>query len=76
MAAQELIWRNKKENTTTPILVLTNLDPEQVGMAGGMAAAGGLDHLGIPSLRACSRNLTKDERKLQQVVESARFAGN
>jgi len=76
MAAQELIWRNKKRGKTTPILILTNLAPEQPGMVGGMAASGGLDQLGIPNFRVWSRDLSKDKEKLEQVVEFARFAQN
>ncbi len=74
MAAQILIRQRNKNNQTTPILILTNLAPEQPGMVGGMAAAGGLDQLGIPNLRVWSENISADQAKLDQIVQFARFA--
>jgi len=76
LAAQILIRENKKKNKSTPIVVLTNLAPEQPGMVGGMAAAGGLDQLGIPNFRIWSTKLSEDLKKVEQMVAFARFARN
>ncbi|GAH88024.1 unnamed protein product, partial [marine sediment metagenome] len=46
IATQIILREKKKKNGSIPILILTNLAPEQPGMVGGMAAAGGLDQLG------------------------------
>jgi len=74
MAVQILIRENKKRNKSVPLLVLTNLAPEQPGMVGGMAAAGGLDQLGIPNLRIWSRDIANDPEKLTQILAFIRFA--
>ncbi len=74
MVAQIILREKQKKNRVIPILVLTNLAPEQPGMVGGMAAAGGLDQLGIANMRIWSRNIAKDPEKLEQVVAFARFA--
>ena len=74
MAVQILLRENKKKGRSIPILVLTNLAPEQPGMVGGMAAVGGLDQLGIPNLRIWSRDLANDPEKLKQIVVFTRFA--
>ncbi len=74
MAAKILIRENKKKSRTTPILVLTNLAPEQPGMVGGMAASGGLDQLGIANFRIWSKDISKDTEKLAQIISFAKFA--
>ncbi len=74
IATQIILREEKKRNRTIPILVLTNLAPEQPGMVGGMAAAGGLDQLGITNIRIWSRNITDDQEKLKQIVAFSRFA--
>lgn len=74
MAIQIILREKKKKNRSIPILILTNLAPEQPGMVGGMAAAGGLDQLGIPNLRIWSRNIANDPEKLKQIVTFVRFA--
>src|SRR5918997_2828795 len=40
------------EATPGPILLFSNIDPEQPGMVGMLAAAGGLDQIGRPYSRA------------------------
>ena len=74
MAVRILLRESEKKDRSIPILVLTNLAPEQPGMVGGMAAAGGLDQLGILNLRIWSRDLANDSEKLKQIVVFAKFA--
>lgn len=74
MAAQILTRESNKKGRTMPLMVLTNLAPEQPGMVGGMAAAGGLDQLGIANLRVWSEDISKDTKKMEQIVTFAKFA--
>jgi len=74
IATQIILREKEKKNRVIPILILTNLAPEQPGMVGGMAAAGGLDQLGIANIRIWSRNIANDPEKLKQIVAFARFA--
>jgi len=74
LVAQQLIWAHQKKGKSTPIAILTNLAPEQPGMVGGMAGAGGLDQLGISNFRIWSENLSKDKKKLDLLVNFCAFA--
>jgi len=74
MTAQQFIAAHKKKSKSTPIAILTNLAPEQPGMVGGMAGAGGLDQLGISNFRIWSENLARDKKKLKLLANFCEFA--